>query len=233
MNGARRSASVASKAASLALVALDVNRQRRAGRGDTPEVALLHRHERGHVQLLLKAPRENGSFIRSREYVGVALSPRRAGHLCHDRLELVLGREAVVEADGVEAVPERAQLREQADRPRRQPARPALHLHAHRICEPNGGIAEVVGIGGSESGPGRSATSRPPSRPSSSSRSRYDERHAVAELVGPHRKAPVADRALVDRAGFHAPTASIRRAPISRTTRSALLTPSSWKPHPQ
>ncbi len=129
-------------------------------------------------------------------------------------------------------MPERAQLREQTDRPRRQPARPALHLHAHGICEPNGGIAEVVGS--AEANEARTVSDKPSAEQAIELlQVEVRERHAVAELVGPHRKAPVADRALVDRAGFHTPTASVRRAPISRTTRSALLTPSSWKPHPQ
>ena len=46
--------------------------------------------------------------------VGVALAPRRVGDLGDDGPELLVAVEAVVEADGVEAVAERAQLRRNA-----------------------------------------------------------------------------------------------------------------------
>ena len=127
MSSRRRSASVASNATSPSRRLSMWTARRSPGRAGARRVPVIHPHERRHVQRLVEVRPAR------REDVRVPLAPRRVRDLGDDRLDVLAGRvEAVVEADRVEAVPERAQLGEErgsappagrrsAFRPRRGP----------------------------------------------------------------------------------------------------------------
>src|SRR4051794_727980 len=197
---------------------LDVDGQSRSGVGDAPVVAMVHVHERRDMQHLLGVPLHYARAV-ALDHIGVALAPWSVRHLGNDCLHPLPGFvEAVVEADGVEAVPERTQLGEDPDRPARPRTRALLDEGAHRLVERDARIAEVVGA-------------LEPDQPAARERLlevEIHERELVLELVRALREAAVADGALVDRARGHE-----SRAPKRSATRTPLTTPSSWKPQPQ
>src|SRR5687767_13891816 len=92
------------------------------------------------MKLLLEAesPRATRTADRAgdRQHVGVTLFPRRVGDLGDDGFDACVVRvEHVVEADRVEAVAEKTQMGEQADRARGPHSGALLHESAYRLVE--------------------------------------------------------------------------------------------------
>ena len=142
---------------------------------------------------LSKSARPAGQDVR------VPLAPRRVRDLGDDRLD-VLARpvQAVVEADRVEVVAERAELGEQPDRP----ARPEPRLLSAPCLAPRGpaGLRPAPGSRGAGSADSRAARHEPAAEQRRQLvEVEVEQRQAVAELA-PRLGPPVADRALVDAA---------------------------------
>ncbi len=99
---------------------------------------------------------------------------------------------------------------------------------AHGVGERLRRVAEVVGA--AEAHEPRPTRDEPPAEQAGKLvEVDVEQRQAMAELALADREAAVADRALVDRAA-RAHSAS---PPSVSATRTALATPSSWKPQPQ
>ena len=188
---------------------------------------MIHAHERRDVKRLVELTSEHRRVaLLALDHVGVPLPPGRVRHLRDQRLHALASRlEAVVEADGVETVPERAQVCQQSDRA--VGTRPGLLLHhvTDGALQRHSRIAQVVAA--AEAHQSRPTRDEPAvEQPRKLVQVEIGQRQPMAELA-PGVEAPVANRALVDTASTHS------RAPKRSPTRSALTTPSSWNPQPQ
>ena len=183
------------------------------------------------------------------EHVPVAFAPRGVGHLEHDRVECpTVGGPAVVDGERVEQPAEGAELREEMDRPRRPAAEPCLHEVAHGGAERAVGAVEEVARAETY---GRRAARRPERQAVERTRERVDveirEEQFRCEFTQRGSEPAVSHRSLVDRSGRlvtrnvgpcrrgHAvwrrrEKRGHRRDSSSRTTSTALCTPSSWNP---
>ena len=179
------------------------------------------------------------------EHVPVALAPRGVGDLEHDGVEgPTVGGPAVVDGERVEQPAEGAELREEMDRPRRPAPEPCLHEVAYGGAErPVGAVEEVARA----EAYGRRAARRPERQAVERARQRVDveigEEQLRCEFTQRGSEPAVSYRSLVDRdrrmsagnrphgIGRHAfggrEERGHRRDSSSRTTSSALCTPSS------
>ena len=197
------------------------------GRSRPSVVAMIHAHERRDGKRLVELTAEHRRVTPlAFDHVGVPLPPGSVRHLRDQRLQALAARlEAVVEADGVKGVPERAQLRQQPDRALRPRAGLPLHDVTHSAVQRHSGIAEVIAAAKADQprAPGDESAVK---QPRELVQVEVGQRQSMAELA-PGLEAPVANRALVNAARAH------NRAPKRSPTRSALTTPSSWNPQPQ
>ena len=188
---------------------------------------MIHAHERRDVKRLVELTSERRRVaLLALDHVGVPLPPGGVRHLRDQSLHALASRlEAVVEADGVKAVPERAQLRQQPDRALGPRTGLLLHHVTHGAVQRHSGIAKVIAAAKADQprAPGDQSAVK---QPRELVQVEVGQRQSMAELA-PGLEAPVANRALVDAARAHS------RAPKRSPTRSALTTPSSWNPHPQ
>ena len=194
-------------------------------------VALVHAHERRDVQRLVEARPEHRARRPPRARSAWRSPHGRVGDLGDDRLDAARPSvEAVVEAHRVEAVPERAQVGEQADRAGGRDAG-ALARRASRTASASGArVAEVVARGGSARARAARARGGRRAAPAARRGRRTPARGGGVNCLARLGEAAVADRALVEAARGHSHSASPKRAGHPR---SALTTPSSWKPQPQ
>ena len=163
------------------------------------------------------------------EDVADLLAPGGVGDFGDQRLDLrAVGREAVVDADRVDAVAEIAQMGQQADRALRAAAGLPFRQIAHVSIQRHAGVAEMILA--AEPGQRRS-TGRP--QPAALEHGfefrqiEVDHEQVVTEFVPAREKAPVPDVAEVE-ATVHAAIRGDSSRP--RATASPLFTPSSWKP---
>ena len=98
---------------------------------------------------------------------------------------------------------------------------------ADGVGERDGGVAEVVGAAEAHE-PGAGLDEAAAEQPRQLVEVEVGHRDPVQQLVAADREAAVADRADVERAVGHSVSPPSRSA-----TRTALVTPSSWKPQPQ
>src|SRR5579875_2729294 len=173
---------------------LDVDREPLTWERRVAEVRLIHAQKRRDVEGLGEAP------VTARNYIAVPLSPWGVGHLGEQRLDLGSGLlEAVVEADGVKAVAEGAQVGEQSHRARRSPAELVLDPLADRLIKRLRPVPEVIAA--AEANQTRAAGDQPPvEEPGQLGEVDVGERDPMAEFVA-RLHAPVTDAALVDAAG--------------------------------
>ena len=127
----------------------------------------------------------------------MALAPGRVRDLGDDRLEALAVRgEAVVEAHGVEAVAEGAQVGEQADRALRRAAEAFGDQRAHCVGQRHRGISEVVAAAEAHE-PWARAHQTAPEQVGQLVKVDVGHRDPVAELVQAHGEAAMPDAALV------------------------------------
>ena len=201
--------------------ALHVHLEALARQARAQPVVGVHSEEGRHVEALGEVSVEPPARVH------VALAPGRVGDLGGQRLHvLALTVEAVVDADRVEQVPERAHARQQPHRALRADARPFLHRVEHGLPQRYLGRTHVVLPAEPRR---RGAAGRPESDAVEHLRQlvqiQIAEEDPIAELVGHRLMAAVAHPALVQRTRAHT---SI--LPKRSHTRSAETTPSSWKP---
>src|SRR5947209_16727326 len=146
--------------------------------------------------------------------------PRRVRHLGEHSVETAGRGVAVIEAHGVEAMPERAHLREQPDRPVGSGAETRLDGVAHADGKRSVRIAEIVAPAKAQQ-PGVRAYKTATQQVRQLVEVEVGQRDAMLELAPANRVAPVADRPLVDAARAH------YRGSNDRAILKALCTPSS------
>src|SRR5450830_555107 len=161
------------------------------------------------------------------QHVVVVLAPGGVGDLTENCQQLAVEVMAVEEAHRVERQAPAAGLGQQADRTLRGFPQGRADLLAHRIDQAHALAGEAAQVIGFAKGEGRQAPAAGQGRQSEHRvlfvEVQVQQADPIAEPMGPRRKAPMADPAAVQGA-VH------RCSPKAAVTRSALVTPSSWKP---
>ena len=201
-----------------------MDRQRLGGQRRPGVVSMIHAHERRDVKRLVELTSEHRRVaLLALDDVGVPLAPGRVRHLRDQRLHPLAARlEAVVEADGVEAVPERAQLRQQTDRALGPRAGLVLHHVTHGAVQRHRGIAQVIAAAKADQ-PWTPGDQSAVKQPRELVEIEVGQRQPMAELA-PGVEAPVANRALVDTARAHS-RAPKRSAHPQRADNPVLMEP--------
>jgi hypothetical protein len=219
-----------------AVVHVHVDAQLCTRRLQPPAVAALHRDEGGHVESLVERPAQCAAVPLGgvdAQDVAVAFLPRRVGDFRDDGLQrFAISRVAVVETHGIEAVSERTQVRQQADRAARPISCFFLHPPTHGFIERQRWIAEEIATAEFDD---VAPADRPQPAPGENAiefrKVEVREIQLVAEGMRMRAMPAVSYPAGVK--GALQRHRHGQRTPSRFATATALRRPSSWKPQPQ